>query len=69
MEYGWSEIEVKCPFCGEVSFVTVKTMDFIDWKNGKVAQKAFPYLSADEREVLISGICPNCWEQMFGVDE
>jgi hypothetical protein len=29
-------------------------------------QRAFPYLTADEREVMLSGICPECWERMFG---
>jgi hypothetical protein len=43
--------------------------DYLDWQNGVLAQVAFPYLSANEREALISGICPTCWEKMFGGDD
>lgn len=61
------EIECTCPFCGETHIVVVDTIDYIAWENGNVlAQNAFPYLSADEREMLISGICPQCWEKTFG---
>lgn len=61
------EIECTCPFCGETHIVVVDTIDYIAWENGNVlAQNAFPYLSADEREMLISGICSQCWEKTFG---
>ena len=40
-------------------------MDYLDWSDGELAQVAFPYLSADEREMLITGICPTCWDKMF----
>lgn len=60
------EIECVCPFCGEVHIVTVDAIDFIAWEADVPAQNAFPYLSADEREMLISGICPKCWEKTFG---
>ena len=61
------EIECTCPFCGQIHIVTVEEMDYRFWEAADVpAQKAFPYLSADEREMLISGICPTCWEKTFG---
>lgn len=55
-----------CPFCGHANFIDVNEDDYLDWQDGKLAQKAFPYLPADERERLISGICPTCWDKMFG---
>ena len=55
-----------CPFCGESHVVEVVAEDYADWKNGKLIQDAMPYLTADEREMLISGICPTCWDNMFG---
>ena len=60
-----------CPFCGMPHDVEVDFFDFCAWQNGTLAQDAFPYLSADEREMLISGICPDCWDKMFarGEDE
>ena len=58
-----------CPFCGETNYVLVREEDYIAWQNGELAQIAFPYLSTDEREMLISGICPACWDAMFGSDD
>jgi hypothetical protein len=60
-------VETVCPFCGRVNEVDVYEEDLVAWVNGdKLVQDAFPYLSADEREMLISGICPTCWDSMFG---
>jgi hypothetical protein len=58
-----------CPFCGKAHEIEVNEIDYLDWKDGMLAQEAFPYLSADEREMLISGICPDCWNGMFGQEE
>lgn len=72
MKINYKEVTVitTCPFCGHVNEVAVNEMDYLDWQDGELAQNAFPYLSADEREILISGICPTCWNGMFeGEDE
>lgn len=58
-------ILTKCPICGEEKEIYVNFEDWIDWTNGASVQVAFPYLSADEREQIISGICPTCWARMF----
>jgi len=58
-----------CPFCGLIHEVEVNEIDYLDWQDGTLAQDAFPYLDANEREMLISGICPDCWDKMFGSDE
>ena len=62
-------ITTRCPFCGETHEIAVNENDYLDWQDGKLAQNAFPYLDADEREMLISGICPTCWDGMFETDE
>lgn len=59
-------IITECPFCHRANEVEVNEMDYWDWQDGELVQRAFPYLSADEREMLISGICPDCWDRMFG---
>ena len=58
-----------CPFCGRENEVEVNHMDYLDCQNGELAQDAFPYLSANEREMLISGCCPRCWDKMFWSEE
>ena len=58
-----------CPFCGRANEVAVNEEDYWDWDDGALVQNAFPYLSADEREMLISGICPKCWDKMFEEEE
>ncbi len=62
-------VEKTCPFCGDKNTVMIEAKDFVDWRNGKLIQDAFPYLSADDREVIMSGICPTCWDATFGADE
>ena len=64
------KIEITCPFCEATHFVEVAERDFNKWWNGELAQRAFPYLSATEREQLISQVCPKCQESIFsGEDE
>lgn len=68
MKINYKEVCVitACPFCGRANEVEVNEMDYLDWQDGVLAQDAFPYLNANEREMLISGICPTCWDSMFG---
>ena len=56
-----------CPFCGEDNTVTVEFEDWVYYQRGidVLIQYAFPYLSAEEREIIISGICPKCGGSVF----
>ena len=62
-------LEITCPFCGASHSVSVNYEDYIAYSEGALAQNAFPYLSATEREQIISGICPDCQKSVFGDDE
>ena len=62
-------VKCVCPMCKTDAFLCVDALDYADWQLGKHAQNAFPYLSLNDRERLISGICPKCWLKMCGVDE
>jgi hypothetical protein len=35
------------------------------WESGTLIQEAFPTLSADEREFLMTGIGPTEWDELF----
>ena len=59
-------ISCSCPFCGAISQVEVKEKDWDSYQKGALAQRAFPYLSATDREIIISHICPKCQERIFG---
>ena len=54
-----------CPFCGQVHDVFVNLVDYFDWEDGVLAQRAFPYLTPTEREQIISSICPDCQKDIF----
>ena len=56
---------------GRTRTVTVNVVDFEAYANGtkRYVQDAFPYLSSDDREFLISGMSPEGWEETFGKDE
>ena len=62
-------VQATCRQCKESSELAVNKQDIVDWSAGKYIQDAMPYLSADERELLISGICGNCFDKMFGSEE
>jgi len=60
------KITVKCQRCGTSHNLLVNMNDMIAWRSGKYIQDAMPYLSADERELVISQTCGDCFEEMFG---
>ena len=71
MKINYKEVTIitRCPFCGRTNEVAANEADYLDWQDGVLVQDAFPYLSADEREMLISGICPACWASSFGDED
>jgi len=62
-------VAVDCIRCKETQHITTKTEDLDSWENGELIQNAMPYLTADDREILISGICGTCFDNMFAGDE
>lgn len=62
-------LAIICPMCGRTSYLKVPTEGYTAWKlHNVLVQDAFPQLSAEDRELLISGICPDCWDAMFSFD-
>lgn len=55
-----------CLMCGKVSSVKVPVEGYRAWKfHGQLIQRAMPGLSANERELLISGTHAECWDRLF----
>lgn len=52
----------------DINITEEQLFNFINGRSG-LAQEAFPDLSLDEREFIISGIHPTEWEQLFGKED
>ena len=61
------KVETRCPFCGKINEVEVEHNAYFEWLyNGWNIQDAMPNVDASIREMLISGICPECQKKVFG---
>ena len=59
-------LEVDCVKCGSTTNLVIEQDDLKRYTNKEgSAQKIFSYLSPEERELIISGICPTCWNKIF----
>jgi len=59
----------KCVRCGNRGLLKDVDYDRLErWLAGEYIQDALPMLTADERELLISGTHAHCWQAMWGVD-
>lgn len=59
-----------CPHCHEGRKIKVAQAGLIRCvKKGVLIQDAFPNLNDDDREFLISGTCPTCFDEMFKEEE
>lgn len=56
----------ECPICHKVSEVCVDDKGYLKYIEGELCQDAFPDLSATEREIIISGMCKECQDMIFG---
>ena len=54
-----------CLGCGTHATFTMTKEQFDQYQAGEHVQRIFPDWSEDDREMLISGTCPTCWEDIF----
>lgn len=58
-----------CLHCAKPGEITMPSDDYHrgmkSYKAGAYIQDAFPSLSADQREMLKTGIHPECWKEIF----
>ena len=54
-----------CQDCGKVVELELSQEQIDRYNSGVLAQNAFPHLTPDEREIIISGICGECFDNMF----
>ncbi len=64
------EVFRTCRLCFKCNVVKIGRNDYLDWSlNGTYIQDAAPYLSVDDRELLISGICGSCFDVLYEGDD
>lgn len=54
-----------CPNCREKVWMVLPSQAVQAYMAGALIQEAFPFMPAQQRERLGSGICPPCWEVLF----
>lgn len=62
-------IGVHCPNCSQVIELPITEEELLSWDGRKHIQEQFPQLTPELREMLISGICPKCWNEIFPPEE
>lgn len=55
-----------CPVCGSPSNFQLDYDDLRKWRGGALIQNVWPDMSLDDRETMVSGTHPDCWNELFG---
>lgn len=59
-------VDVRCVHCGIVYSIILNRNNLEDWLSGTgPIGKILHYLTAGERELLISNTCDSCFDKMF----
>ena len=59
-------VDVTCKKCNTNHTIVLDKDRYIKWMTGTSIQQVFPEISLDTRELLISGICGSCFDNLFG---
>ncbi len=66
-------ISIKCRMCNEVQGLPITREQMREFSlprsERRLIQEIFPNLSIGDREMLISGTCNTCWQNLYGSDE
>jgi hypothetical protein len=58
-----------CPSCKGHTVFAVPAEALEAYRAGAYIQEAFGFLSADDRERLMTGYCAGCWETLFSEED
>lgn len=58
-----------CIHCGKASIVSLDVEKVIRWQGGAHVQTVWPEMTPEERELLVTGTHPECWDIMFPEEE
>lgn len=62
------KINLKCQYCGKEIQINVTQEQIDKYQSGELIQRAFPNLTAEQREMLLTGTCGECWDKIFPHD-
>lgn len=62
-------IKQTCFMCNKTYEVEMDANAYRRWMNGEHIQDVAPELTIDERELLISGVCGKCFDNLFPPEE
>lgn len=65
---GWATLVV-LDLAGDTHYLDVKQIDLAAYQDGAHIQNAFPYLTADQRELILTGMTDEMWGESFGEEE
>jgi hypothetical protein len=58
-----------CQVCSKTSEFTLDDEKVDRWKAGAYIQDVWPHMTMNDRELLISGTHPKCWEELFAEED
>lgn len=58
-------IAADCPVCATVTAVPATREQIAAYEAGALVQDAFPHLTADARETILSGLCGVCFDTII----
>jgi len=61
-----THVTAACMFCQRTTTINLTAQEAKSWKAGTPIQDAMPDRAAPERELIRSGIHPECWAAAFG---
>lgn len=60
---------LQCNLCDTIHNIVLPVKDLVKWQEGALIQDAMGYLDPDIRELMISGVCGECFDRMFGEEK
>lgn len=60
-----AELTAICRDCKKIVRIPCTARQWSRFRNGELIQSVFPKVSADDREVFLSGMCGKCFDKIF----
>lgn len=58
-----------CPACSDQTLLTIRSEEYEALRTDSLIQDALPEMSAQDRELLLTGTHAVCWDKMMGIEE